>query len=74
MCVIYIDTPGFYVVCEYWPAGNVEGMNNQFFKDNVLAQVKGKKGDTVESTYLFYLTLFLILWELGFEDICGKKN
>jgi len=43
------NTPGFYVVCEYWPAGNVEGDNNQFFLDNVKAQVKGKKGDTVES-------------------------
>ncbi|KAH7417468.1 CAP domain-containing protein [Cadophora sp. MPI-SDFR-AT-0126] len=43
------DTPGFYVVCEYYPPGNVVGNNNQFFKDNVLKQDKGKDTDTVES-------------------------
>ncbi|PVH85692.1 PR-1-like protein [Cadophora sp. DSE1049] len=43
------DTPGFYVVCEYYPPGNVVGNNNQFFKDNVLKQDKGKETDTVES-------------------------
>jgi len=42
-------TPGFFVVCEYYPPGNVEGDNNQFFADNVQKQVKGKKTDTVES-------------------------
>ncbi|KAL5321113.1 hypothetical protein ACEPPN_011925 [Leptodophora sp. 'Broadleaf-Isolate-01'] len=43
------DTPGFYVVCEYYPPGNVVGNNNQYFKDNVLKQDKGKDTDTVES-------------------------
>jgi len=43
------NTPGFYVVCEYFPAGNVVGNNNQYFKDNVLKQSKGAKTDTVES-------------------------
>jgi len=43
------NTPGWYVVCEYYPPGNVEGDNNQFFVDNVPKQVKGKKTDTVES-------------------------
>jgi len=43
------DTPGFYVVCEYYPPGNVVGNKNQFFKDNVLKQDKGKETDTVES-------------------------
>ncbi|TVY86734.1 Repressed by EFG1 protein, partial [Lachnellula willkommii] len=42
-------TPGWYVVCEYYPPGNVEGSSNQFFKDNVKVQSKGKKTDTVES-------------------------
>lgn len=42
-------TPGWYVVCEYYPPGNVEGSANQFFKDNVKVQSKGKKTDTVES-------------------------
>lgn len=43
------DTPGFYVVCEYWPAGNIVGDNNQYFVDNVKKQSKGKASDTVES-------------------------
>jgi hypothetical protein len=29
------EAPGWYVVCEYWPRGNVIGQ----FKDNVQAQV-----------------------------------
>ena len=28
------DAPGWYVVCEYWPRGNVVGQ----FKDNVQAE------------------------------------
>lgn len=43
------STPGYYVVCEYYPPGNVEGDNNQYFIDNVKKQVKGKDTDTVES-------------------------
>ncbi|KAH8815414.1 CAP domain-containing protein [Xylogone sp. PMI_703] len=42
-------TPGWYVVCEYYPPGNVEGEDNQFFKDNVRKQTTGKASDTVES-------------------------
>jgi hypothetical protein len=42
-------TPGWYVVCEYYPPGNVEGDNNQYFVDNVKPQVKGQADDTVES-------------------------
>lgn len=42
-------TPGWYVVCEYYPPGNVEGDNNQFFVDNVKPLIKGKDSDTVES-------------------------
>lgn len=49
MLTAKIETPGFYVVCEYYPPGNVVGNNNQFFKDNVLKQTKGAKTDTVES-------------------------
>ena len=47
--MICAETPGWYVVCEYYPPGNVEGDNNQYFVDNVPKQVKGKKTDTVES-------------------------
>ena len=43
------STPGWYVVCEYYPPGNVVGDNNQYFVDNVHKQVKGKPTDTVES-------------------------
>ncbi|RFU31347.1 hypothetical protein B7463_g4996, partial [Scytalidium lignicola] len=42
-------TPGWYVVCEYYPRGNVVGDKNQFFKDNVKKQSVGKDTDTVES-------------------------
>ncbi|RQM07255.1 hypothetical protein DH86_00000969 [Scytalidium sp. 3C] len=42
-------TPGWYIVCEYYPPGNVDGDNNQFFKDNVKKQTQGKDTDTVES-------------------------
>jgi hypothetical protein len=42
-------TPGWYVVCEYYPPGNVVGDGNQYFKDNVRKQTKGKGTDTVES-------------------------
>ena len=37
------------VVCEYWPRGNVAGDKNQYFKENVKSQVKGKNTDTVVS-------------------------
>ncbi|PBP25853.1 PR-1-like protein [Diplocarpon rosae] len=43
------NTPGFYVVCEYYPPGNVAGSQNQYFKDNVKKQVKGEQTDTVAS-------------------------
>lgn len=43
------ETPGWYIVCEYYPPGNVVGDNNQYFIDNVKKQVKGKASDTVES-------------------------
>jgi len=43
------QTPGWYVVCEYFPPGNIEGDNNQYFIDNVKKQVKGKASDTLES-------------------------
>jgi len=43
------NTQGWYVVCEYWPPGNDEGDNNQFFLDNVKPQTEGKDTDTVES-------------------------
>jgi recyclin-1 len=26
---------GWYLVCEYWPPGNVVGDHNEYFKDNV---------------------------------------
>lgn len=32
---------GIFLVCEYWPAGNVVGQNNYFFKKNVASQRKG---------------------------------
>jgi hypothetical protein len=39
----------FYVVCEYFPAGNI-GFNgndaNRFYRQNVQAQVEGKPSDT----------------------------
>jgi hypothetical protein len=47
--MVRIETPGYFVVCEYYPPGNVEGDNNQFFKDNVHRQVKGKPTDTEET-------------------------
>jgi hypothetical protein len=40
-----VDTPGYYIVCEYYPAGNVIGA----FNANVQAQVKGRPTDTIES-------------------------
>jgi hypothetical protein len=47
--IICVETPGWYVVCEYYPPGNVVGDKNQYFIDNVPKQVKGKPSDTVES-------------------------
>lgn len=44
-----VETPGWFVVCEYFPPGNVVGDNNQYFIDNVHKEVKGKLSDTVES-------------------------
>lgn len=49
MLIVRTETPGWYVVCEYYPPGNVEGDNNQYFIDNVPKQVKGQRSDTVES-------------------------
>ncbi|KAE9381276.1 PR-1-like protein [Stipitochalara longipes BDJ] len=48
-CANKNKTPGWYVVCEYYPPGNIEGDNNQYFVANVPKQVKGEKSDTVES-------------------------
>ena len=42
-------TPGWYVVCEYDPPGNVVGDDNRFFIDNVKPQIKGDASDTVET-------------------------
>jgi len=39
-------TQGEYVVCEYYPPGNVVSGNE--FATNVQSQVKGKKDGTVE--------------------------
>ena len=35
-------TPGYYVVCEYYPPGNVEGDNNQYFVYNVKEAGEGE--------------------------------
>ncbi|KAG9238559.1 CAP domain-containing protein [Amylocarpus encephaloides] len=40
------DTPGFYVVCEYFPQGNIVGSGNKLFRDNVKAQTQGEASDT----------------------------
>lgn len=45
-------TPGWFVVCEYWPPGNVlagSGDKEQYFVGNVGKLVKGSLKDTVES-------------------------
>ncbi|RDW64198.1 hypothetical protein BP5796_10700 [Coleophoma crateriformis] len=42
-------TPGWFVVCEYYPAGNVVGNGNLYFEWNVKKLVDGKLTDTVES-------------------------
>ncbi|KAL3417816.1 SCP-like extracellular protein [Phlyctema vagabunda] len=42
-------TPGWYVVCEYYPPGNIVGQDNEYFEWNVLPQVEGSDTDTVES-------------------------
>ena len=31
---------GIYVVCEYWPEGNIEGDDNSYFEQNVLSERK----------------------------------
>lgn len=45
-------TPGWFVVCEYWPRGNVvlggDGDKWKLFRENVKEQVEGKKGGRVE--------------------------
>lgn len=40
---------GTFVACEYSPAGNIVGDNNQHFKDNVQKQTKGKASDKFSS-------------------------
>ena len=32
-------TNGYYLVCEYYPAGNIVGQNNQWFQENVQSQI-----------------------------------
>ncbi|KAL2421216.1 hypothetical protein ABEF95_006454 [Exophiala dermatitidis] len=32
------NVSGVFLVCEYWPAGNIVGQNNYWFKQNVAAQ------------------------------------
>ena len=33
------DMDGWFLVCEYWPPGNVVGENNAFFEQNVQSQI-----------------------------------
>ncbi|KAF4625774.1 hypothetical protein G7Y89_g12393 [Cudoniella acicularis] len=42
-------TPGWYVVCEYYPEGNIVGNNWQYFDENVGKLVSGKITDTIVS-------------------------
>jgi hypothetical protein len=35
------NAPGWFVVCEYWPRGNIVGA----FKENVQAQIGGAEGE-----------------------------
>jgi hypothetical protein len=41
---------GWYVVCEYTPAGNVVGAHDSYFKKNVLPQVRDRSSSTSTST------------------------
>ncbi|KAJ6027660.1 uncharacterized protein N7446_003744 [Penicillium canescens] len=41
---------GWYVVCEYTPAGNVVGAHDSYFKKNVLPQVRDRTSSTSTST------------------------
>lgn len=43
---------GIYLVCEYWPAGNVVGENNLFFEQNVFPERSGGDSgfDELEAT------------------------
>jgi uncharacterized protein YkwD len=40
---------GVFLVCEYWPAGNIVGENDQFFEENVGQQVNQGAGFNVAS-------------------------
>lgn len=40
---------GTLVACEYAPHGNIVGNNNQYFRDNVKPQTKGKPTDKFSS-------------------------
>jgi uncharacterized protein YkwD len=40
---------GVFLVCEYWPAGNIVGNNDQYFEDNVGKQVNQGSGFNVAS-------------------------
>ena len=40
---------GVFLVCEYWPAGNIVGDNDQYFEDNVGKQVNKGAGFNVAS-------------------------
>ena len=43
---------GFYVVCEYYPPGNIVGENNLFFQENVQSQIhsSGPAGSSATTT------------------------
>ncbi|KAJ6087730.1 hypothetical protein N7467_006644 [Penicillium canescens] len=41
---------GWYVVCEYTPAGNVVGVHDSYFKKNVLPQVRDRTSSTSTSS------------------------
>lgn len=40
---------GVFLVCEYWPAGNIVGNNNQYFEENVGEQVNQGNGFNIAS-------------------------
>lgn len=57
---------GWFLVCEYWPPGNVVGDHNEYFKENVQPVVSlgvGLKVDGVGVWFMFIVvvTLFPLL-------------
>lgn len=51
---------GWFLVCEYWPPGNVVGDHNKYFKENVQPEVSLGAGFEVGGFGVWLMSAFVV--------------